>query len=119
MIQLIEEQGLASTVLTCDVCGGIITDAGMAIVRWRRSKALDRVVHQMEFCHKGDCDHDSEAHMSTSSWELRHFLARLATSAGMNPMDTVHAIVEATGTELKPKELQKLAADQGYHLDID
>jgi hypothetical protein len=103
MIQLVHKDGVASVVLTCDVCGEPITDAGMAIVRWKRSKDLDNIVTDLEFCHKGACDKQIEEYLRYPCWELRHFLARLVVSTGTPPENIVEVIREASAIGLMSK----------------
>jgi hypothetical protein len=114
MIQIQQILEPKSPVISCDVCGHLITNAAMAMVRWRRPESNTEAITQLEFCHKGECDRDDK--VDYPWWELRHFLGRLIVGVGMNPVGIVHAIEESTGVELKRHDLIDLAAEKGMNI---
>jgi hypothetical protein len=78
MLQLAQKQGRPTVEMLCDVCSLPITNAGMAIVRWRMPKDYNHPITELQFCHKRECDEKGgDEQIYSSSFELVHFLARL------------------------------------------
>ena len=85
MIQLRVEEGRTFLEVICDACKESITDADMAMVRFRLSHEDGAHTSELVFCHKNKCDESlDQIRPEDGWWELRHFLFRLATNAGMD-----------------------------------
>lgn len=71
----VTEIGKYAPVISCDVCGKIIEDGGLGMVRHLEVEVGERA--PAIFCHKGECDAEAERKFEglSNGWlDLRHVL---------------------------------------------
>jgi hypothetical protein len=79
-----QDTGRKAPIVSCDICQEPITNAAMAMVRWRRSDDTNETITDLMYCHKGKCDEKLSVERRSDPWlELEHFLMRLLLNSGM------------------------------------
>lgn len=90
---LLTEKGKYAPVITCDVCGELIKDGRLAMVRHTDLKLGE--MGKAIFCHKRECDEEANRkfpELSKSGWtELRHALVWLAHNSGIDINDAAES----------------------------
>lgn len=99
MVEISREKNRDTVRIVCDVCKKRITDAEMAMVRWRRTSKSDANITNLTFCHKGSCDDAASKLRADDPWfELTHFLARLIFNSGMG-IDSIEKAMKSIGVQ--------------------